>query len=77
MSISTDIILLYHARWYITGIVLGVYTVLTFRAYRRLSKVKGPWIAQFTRLWLLGVIYRQRTHLELYSIHNKYGMLLI
>jgi hypothetical protein len=74
MSTSLSIVaILYQARWYIAGALLASYIAQSFRAYRRLSHVKGPLLAQFSDAWLLGVIYRQRAHLELYDVKKKFG----
>jgi hypothetical protein len=74
MSASLSIVaILYQARWYIASALFALYLAQRFRVYRRLSHVKGPWLAQFSDAWLLGVIYRQRAHHELYDVKKKFG----
>jgi hypothetical protein len=65
--------LLYLARWSIGSVLVALYFASLFRAYWRLSHIKGPWLAQFSDLWLLGAIYRQQDHLEFYNLTKKYG----
>lgn len=65
--------LLYSARWSIGSALVTLYFASLFRAYWRLSHIKGPWLAQFSDLWLLGAIYRQQDHLEFYDLTKKYG----
>jgi hypothetical protein len=65
--------LLYPTRWYIGSTLVTLYFASLFRAYWRLSHIKGPWLAQFSDLWLLGAIYRQQDHLEFYDLTKKYG----
>jgi hypothetical protein len=69
--------LLYSARWYIVLIIVASYAVQSYLSYRRLSQVNGPWLAQWSVLWLLGAVYRQRTHLELHEVSKTYGMSMI
>jgi hypothetical protein len=66
--------LLYGARWYLI-LLLGVsyYALQSYRSYTRLSHIKGPWLAQWSILWLIGAVYRQKTHLEFYETYKKYG----
>jgi hypothetical protein len=74
MSTSTSIVaILYQARWYIASALFASYLAQSFRVYRRLAHVKGPWLAQFSDAWLLGAIYRQRAHHEFYAVNKKYG----
>jgi hypothetical protein len=65
--------ILYEARWLIASALVASYLAQSFRAYRRLSHIKGPWLAQFSNAWLLGAIYRQRTHYEFYDVKKKFG----
>jgi hypothetical protein len=66
--------LLYSARWSIDSALATLYFTSLFRAYWRLSHIKGPWLAQFSDPWLLGAIYRQQDHLEFYDLTKKYGL---
>jgi len=65
--------LLYGARWYIALALGALYLWQSYKSYRRLSHIKGPWLAQWSQLWLLGSIYRQQTHLEMHEVSKKYG----
>ena len=38
-----------------------------------LSDVPGPWIAKFTRLWLMRAITKRSWHKINISLHRKYG----
>jgi len=67
--------LLYSGKWYIVSILGVLYLWQAYRLYRRLSHINGPWLAQWSQLWLLGAIYRQNTHLEVYKLSKKYGVL--
>jgi hypothetical protein len=63
----------YRARWYIVTVVLAFYIARGIRSYRRLSHIKGPWLAQWSQLWLLTTIYQQKAHYVFYDIKKKYG----
>jgi hypothetical protein len=76
MSASGSILeLLYSARLYIGCALVTLYFASVFRAYWRLSHIKGLWLAQFSDIWLLGAIYRQQDHLEFYDVIKKYSLL--
>jgi hypothetical protein len=64
---------LYQARWYIATLFVASYIARELRTYRRLSHIKGPWLAQFTELWLLATIYQQKAHYVFYDVKQKYG----
>ena len=72
---SSLIDLLYSGRWYIVLLGIAYYALQSYRSYSRLSHIKGPQLAQWSFLWLVGAVYRQETHLEFYSIYKKYGAL--
>jgi hypothetical protein len=69
---------LYGARWYIALLLIVTYFVSgELRTRNRLAHIKGPWLAQWSVLWLVGAIYRQKTHLEFYELYKKYGLFLV
>lgn len=75
MSNTVSIVaLLYSARWYIASGLLCLYIAQGYRTYRRLSHIKGPWLAQFSDAWLLGAIYRQKAHYEFSDVKKQYGL---
>jgi hypothetical protein len=74
MPISLSIVAqVYHARWYIVAVLLASYIIRKVRTYRRLSHIKGPWLAHFSELWLLATIYQQKAHYVFYDTKKKYG----
>lgn len=65
--------LLYSARWYIVFALVALYIWQSYQSYRRLSHIPGPWLAQWSQLWLLRSIYGQQSHLEMHEVSKKYG----
>lgn len=74
INMSTVLGMLYDGRWYIACGLLALYLVNVLQDSRKLAHVKGPWITQFSDIWLLGVIFRQKSHHEFYDLKKKYGM---
>jgi len=65
--------LLNQAKWYIVAVLLASYIAREVRSYRRLSHIKGPWLAQFSQFWLLNTIYQQKAHYVFNNVRKKYG----
>lgn len=65
--------LLYSARWYLAAALVALYAWQSYLSYRRLSHIPGPWLAQWSQLWLLKSIYGQQSHLEMHEVSKKYG----
>jgi hypothetical protein len=72
---SSDLVdTLYTGRWYIALLLVATYFVTdALRTRNRLAHVKGPWLAQWSILWVAGAVFRQKTHLEFYDLYKKYG----
>jgi hypothetical protein len=68
--------LLNQAKWYIVAVLLASYIAREVRSYRRLSHIKGPWLAQFSQFWLLNTIYQQKAHYVFNNVRKKYGVWL-
>jgi hypothetical protein len=66
--------LLYGARYLIAPSFVFYLLAKHYLSYRRLSHIKGPWLAAWSNLWLVGAIWRQRSHLEVYEVSKKYGL---
>jgi len=43
-------------------------------SYRKLSHVPGPRLAVWSNLWIVGVLWRQQSHLEVYEVSKRYGI---
>jgi len=71
-SSATD--LLYSVRYGLFVSAVGWLLWLQWTTYHRLSKVKGPFWAQFTNLWLFSVISEKKTNIRLYEASEKYGV---
>jgi hypothetical protein len=52
---------------------LAWYIVQWYRSYRRLAHIPGPWLAGWSNLWLVGAIWRKRSHIEFYDMAEKHG----
>jgi hypothetical protein len=65
---------LYDVKLTIPVLLLAGYLVHSYLSYRRLSHIPGPWLAGWSSLWLVGVVWRKKSHLEFYEIARKYGM---
>jgi hypothetical protein len=71
-SLTTE--LLYSVRY---GLALAAVSWLLWHqwsTYHRLAKVKGPFWAQFTNLWMFSVISEKKTNIRLYEASEKYGV---
>lgn len=53
--------------------LLFLYAVRTLQQYWALSEFKGPWIAGFSRLWLLRANGSGEMNLVFTEINDKYG----
>ena len=65
--------LLYGFRYAIALLALLYFFVVQYLSYRRLAHIKGPLLAQWSNLWLIGAVWRRNTHLEFYGVAKKYG----
>jgi hypothetical protein len=58
----------------IVGLGLSLlYVVRTLQQYRALSEFKGPWVAGFSRLWLLRANGSGKMNLAFTEVNDKYG----
>jgi hypothetical protein len=57
------------------GLVISAVSLLwhQWTTYHRLSKVKGPFWAQFTNLWIFNVISEKKTNIRFFEAAEKYG----
>lgn len=58
------------------SIVLGFVVALVinrFLVYRRLRHFKGPWLASFSKLWMMKCTFAGTMHLEVADVCAKYG----
>jgi hypothetical protein len=53
--------------------LLLLYTVHTLRQYWALSEFKGPWVAGFSRLWLLRANGSGKMNLAFTEVNDEYG----
>ncbi|CAG8982895.1 hypothetical protein HYALB_00002912 [Hymenoscyphus albidus] len=60
---------------FLFGFGSGTYGVRSYRAYRRLSHIKGPTLAAWSNLWIVRAVYNLNTHQQLYDVTKKYGSL--
>jgi cytochrome P450 len=44
--------------------------------YNGLSKIPGPWLASYTKLWRLYDVYKGHAHLTAIRLHRQYGPLV-
>jgi len=51
------------------------FLIVSYLSYRRLSHIPGPRLAHWSCLWLVGAIWRKKSHLEFYDLHKQYGQL--
>lgn len=72
-SISSAFDLIYTAGYPLFAVFFGAVLVQQWLSYRRLSDFKGPFWASWTSLWLVGIVNRRKTHLELYETYLQYG----
>lgn len=57
------------------ALVLSLGTRL--RQFRRLRHIDGPFIAAFSRLWLVHTVWSGRAYLDFWDVNRKYGMYLV
>jgi hypothetical protein len=73
-SISSVTKLLHDARLAIPLLLFLTWHLVRFYlSYRRLSHIRGPWLAGWSSLWLVGAVWRKQSHLEFYEVAKKYG----
>ena len=72
-SVSSVLEALYAARYQVLLLVLGAFVWQQWSSYHRLSRFKGPFLAQFTNLWMARSVASKRQHLELFKVYEKYG----
>ena len=63
----------YSFRYAVISLALVYFVVVQYLSYRRLAHIKGPALAGWSNLWLIGAVWRRNTHLEFYDVANKYG----
>jgi hypothetical protein len=68
--------LLYSFRYVIAFLALLYFFVVQYLSYRRLAHIKGPPLAAWSNLWLIGAVWRRNTHLEFYDVAKSYGLLI-
>jgi len=49
------------------------FVVNRFLVYRRLRHFKGPWLASFSKLWMMKCTFAGRMHLEVADVCAQYG----
>ncbi|KAL5322290.1 hypothetical protein ACEPPN_010262 [Leptodophora sp. 'Broadleaf-Isolate-01'] len=54
---------------------LSLFVVQTLIAWNRLRHVKGPWLAGFSKLWLIRVVSGGKMHWEFVNVNKQYGSL--
>lgn len=60
------------------ALLLVVWSAIsTARQYIRLRHIKGPPSSGFSKWWLIRSVGGGRTHLDLYEVCEKYGILTI
>lgn len=60
------------------ALLLVVWTVFsTVRQYFRLRHIKGPAGTGISKWWLIRSVGGGRTHLDMYEVCEKYGMLAV
>ena len=57
-------------------VLIAVYGSRKIQNYFRLSHFKGPWLAGWSRIWILRTVLSGQMNLRFYDIIKKYGMLL-
>jgi hypothetical protein len=63
----------YSTKWQVVLLALLTGAYLELKSYQRLAHFIGPTLAKFSNLWMLNVIGRKKTNLELYDVSEKYG----
>lgn len=64
---------LYDPKVFIPLLLLSWYLIKSYLSYRRLSLIPGPRLAGWSSLWLVGAVWRKKSHLEFYELDKKYG----
>jgi hypothetical protein len=70
MSLLTQ---LYNLQWLLAFIVLLVHLISKYRAYRRLSALKGPFSTGWSEMWHSYQIIGSRSHLAYQDVNDRYG----
>jgi hypothetical protein len=65
--------LLYSLRYQFFGLILFVFIGNQYISYRRLSHIKGPRLAAWSSLWLIGVAWRRKMCFEFFDVYKSYG----
>ncbi|KAF2805770.1 uncharacterized protein BDZ99DRAFT_466683 [Mytilinidion resinicola] len=47
------------------------YIVVSYRSYRRLPHVPGPWLAGWSSFRLVGATWRKRSHIKFFETTKK------
>lgn len=54
-------------------VLLAIYCVRSVRNHRTLEQFRGPWLAGYTRLWLLRANTSGSMHTFFKDVNDKYG----
>jgi len=74
MEITSSAAEAFYSASYILVIAIMAWVLwLQWSSYRRLSKVKGPFWAQFTNLWMFCVMAEKKKGMRLLEVAETYG----
>ncbi|KAL9614526.1 MAG: hypothetical protein Q9167_000976 [Letrouitia subvulpina] len=60
---------------YLASFVLVAFVIQRFALYSRLKQFDGPWLASFSKLWMLKETYNGTIHVAVAEVCEKYGPL--
>ena len=63
--------------WAVFGLLVAAYVGNAIRVWYRLKHIKGPFIAAFSKFWLVRSHVKQTVYLDVAAACDKYGKLEI
>lgn len=57
----------------VLGLAFGLVGVQTFYGWYRLRYIKGPFLASFSKIWLIRAVSGGEMHWEFARVNQKYG----
>lgn len=59
--------------WIGVFLILGLWLFNTYRSHRRLQHFRGPWVASFSKLWMVQSTFHGRMYLDVAEACKQYG----
>jgi hypothetical protein len=74
VSIIVGLLAFVKAHYFITGLLILATRLAFIRYFHPLSKIPGPFLASFSKLWIIYHAFGGKQHLVQIKCHEKYGM---